>query len=295
VQGPRGVPLLVNARARQLLGQREEMSAGVAHLSQVYRLHRPDGSPYPAEELPVSRALLSGTTCTASDVVVHRPDGRKVALMCWAAPIDLGGQGRAEAAVWVMEDFTVLRRAESESRESEQRMRAVVDAMVDGVIVLNADGAPIDANPAACSLLGVSREVLLSQKDPFIGLFGEDGKTESPTAAASRFATALRGEAPPISILGLRRSPDGPVRWLRVNATALPVGPLLAINRTRARVVVTFNECTTSPSDLRSLLSAIEAVALKDEAADLQRQIVDLGRQLLVQIKNSDAPATLIR
>src|SRR5262249_39810551 len=44
VHGPTGRPILVNARARQLLGQREDSSAGLEHLAQVYRLHRPDGT-----------------------------------------------------------------------------------------------------------------------------------------------------------------------------------------------------------------------------------------------------------
>ena len=57
VQGPTGHPILVNNRARQLLGRREEPAAGVELLSKVYHLHRPDGSPYPVEELPVFQAL----------------------------------------------------------------------------------------------------------------------------------------------------------------------------------------------------------------------------------------------
>ena len=47
VQGPQGRPLLVNARARQLLGQREDLAAGLSHLSTIYGLHRTDGQEYP--------------------------------------------------------------------------------------------------------------------------------------------------------------------------------------------------------------------------------------------------------
>src|SRR5207237_4862174 len=43
VQGPIGLPILVNQRARQLLGKREDLAAGIAHLADVYRLPRPDG------------------------------------------------------------------------------------------------------------------------------------------------------------------------------------------------------------------------------------------------------------
>jgi PAS domain-containing protein len=109
VQAPYGQPVLVNNRARQLLGQREDLAAGLSHLSKVYRLHRPDGSEYPWEELPVAKALREGATCMAEDIVVHRADGRHIALISWAAPVDLGGKGQPDAAVWVLEDRSTLK------------------------------------------------------------------------------------------------------------------------------------------------------------------------------------------
>src|SRR5262249_14642519 len=126
VEAPGGRPVLVNARARQLLGQREDMAAGVQHLAEVYRLHRPDGSLYPADRLPVADALRRGPTSTCDDIVVHRPDGRRLPLVSWATPLDLSGRGGYDAAVWVLEDLTALRQAETALRESEVRLRAVV-------------------------------------------------------------------------------------------------------------------------------------------------------------------------
>ena len=60
IGGSRGRPIVVNARARHLLGQREDASAGLEHMSAVYRLHRPDGTLFPVEELPVYLALRRG-------------------------------------------------------------------------------------------------------------------------------------------------------------------------------------------------------------------------------------------
>jgi signal transduction histidine kinase/integral membrane sensor domain MASE1 len=123
VQGEAGLPILVNARARQLLGQREDPAAGVDRLVQVYRLCRPDGTPYPTEELPVAAALLRGATGMRDDIVVHRPDGRQLPLITWAAPIDLGGQGKHDAAVWVFEDLSPLHEADAARRESEAALQ----------------------------------------------------------------------------------------------------------------------------------------------------------------------------
>jgi PAS domain S-box-containing protein len=153
VHGKQGLPLLVNARARQLLGQREDLAAGVSHLSTVYRLHRPDGTPYPWEELPVYKALRFGAAGMRDDIVVHRPDGRKIPLVTWAAPVNLGTEGEADAAVWVLEDLTALRQA-------EERYRVLVETLPLMLLQFDAKGALTFHNPAAESITGYLADVL---------------------------------------------------------------------------------------------------------------------------------------
>jgi PAS domain-containing protein len=113
VQAPHGRLLLINPSARKLLGQREDLAAGLEHLSRVYRLFRPDNTPYPWEELPVSRALRENRICMTSDVVVHRPDGRRITLVSWAAPVDLSNLGQGHGAVWIFEDFNEVLETQS--------------------------------------------------------------------------------------------------------------------------------------------------------------------------------------
>jgi PAS domain S-box-containing protein len=154
VQGEAGLPVLVNVRARQLLGRREDQAAGLARLVEVYRLCRPDGTPYPTEELPVTAALRRGATVLCDDIVVYRPDGQRLPLITWAAPIDLGGPGRHDAAVWVFEDLSALRQAEAARRESESRLRAIVETMPILLIQLDGAGRMTYLNPAAQSATG---------------------------------------------------------------------------------------------------------------------------------------------
>ena len=137
---PSGRPILVNVRARQLLGQREDTAAGLAQFAEVYRLFRTDGTPYPVDELPVSIALTHNVTAMRDDIVVHRHDGRRIPLVAWASPIDLSGRGEPDAAVCVFEDLTNLRQAEVARRDSQDRLRAVVETMEECLIVLNAKG-----------------------------------------------------------------------------------------------------------------------------------------------------------
>ena len=195
----------------------------------------------------------------------------------------------AEVRRWVMEDFTILRRAESESRESEQRLRTVLDAMPDGVLVLNADGAVVDGNPAAGIVLGLSREAMLMQKEPFMGFTCLNRDNEVVPAESQPHVEALRGSPVHGTTLGLRRDLEGPVRWLRVSATPLPVGPALGLNRARARVVVTFAEPSREEApSLPALLAAFEALPVEGTPLALQQQILDLGRQMLALTKSAE-------
>lgn len=237
VQGPQGRPVLVNARARQLLGQREEVT--MAHLASTYRLHKPDGSPYPSEQLPVVRALCDGTTTMRDDIVVHRPDGRRVPLVTWAAPVDMGTAG-SDGAVWVLEDLTALHQAEAARRDSEGRLRAVVEAMGEALIVQDRKGIIVDANPAAANLFGGEPAGLRGQAVFDLGWehLRENGTTlptdEHPANAALRNGHPVRN-----ALLGLRRrGGSGTVRWVIVNA--MPLGQPPA----PAGVVTTFAEVT---------------------------------------------------
>ena len=245
VQAPQGYPVLVNSRARQLLGQREDLSTGLTNLSRVYRLHRSDGTEYPADELPVAKALRQGVPCRANDIVVHRADGRKTPLITWAAPIDLHNKGTPDAAVWVMEDWTAMLQAENALRESELRLRTVIEAMGEGVIVQDNEGTIIDCNPAACSILGMTRDQLMFHTGliPATVCLREDGtvfpRQEQPDQMALRDHRPARD-----IILGQTLHPEGSVRWLLVHSLPLPVGPGGGLNHQRARVVTTFADIT---------------------------------------------------
>lgn len=268
VQGPQGRPILVNARARHLLGQRED--ASLSQLASVYRLHRPDGTPYPADELPVSRALHQRKTILCDELVVHRPDGRRVPLVTWAAPLQVAGTG-VDAAVWVLEDLTALHQAEAARRETEGRLRAVFQTMAEAVVVLDRRGHVVDANPAAADLFGAELSSLLGQ--PLFDLgwkcVREDGEPiaddDHPTRVTLQTGRPVRG-----ALIGLRREGcSAPLRWLLVNAMPLGSPP--------AGIVATFSDLTayrqkrdapcsppvpmTEPVRIESLAHASDALA----------------------------------
>jgi PAS domain S-box-containing protein len=268
VQGTTGRPILVNARARQLLGRREDSGAGLDHLAHVYRLERPDGSQYPVDELPVALALRRGLTTMRDDIVVHRPDGRRLPLITWAAPLDLSGQGTQDAAVWVFEDLSALRQAEAARHESESRLGAVIETMAEGLVVQNAAGVIVECNPAACAILGRSADELRGRSsfDPAWECLRQDGSLlppdEHPAMVSLRTGASVRDVIVGIPQLRIEetnpqsaiRNPQSPVRWILVNAMPLGPGP----GKPPARVVTTFADITSHLETLAGLRSSEE-------------------------------------
>jgi PAS domain S-box-containing protein len=258
VQGPSGRPILVNARARQLLGQREDPAAGLQHFVETYRLHRPDGSPYPVEELPVTTALRRAGTTMRDDIVVHRPDGRRIPLITWAAPIDLAGKGEPDAAVWVFEDLSALRQAESALRESESYLRAVIGTMVEALVVQDHSGVVVECNRSAAALFGVSADQLLGRSllSPEWSYLREDGvplpAEEHPTRVVLATGQPVRD-----AILAVKVPPgdgtlDPAIHWLLVNALPLPG------REAGAGVVTTFTDITAHRHALEVLRASEE-------------------------------------
>ncbi len=293
VQGPTGHPILVNNRARQLLGRREEPAAGLEHLSKVYHLHRPDGSPYPVEELPVFQALRRGATAMRDDIVVHRPDGRRVPLVTWAAPVRLGGPGQTDAAVWVLEDLTALHQAEAARRDTEGRLRTVVETMGEGLIVQDRNRAVVDCNAAACALLRRTpqqmRETPLGESWSYLR---EDGSAlpdeEHPVQVVLRMGRPVRN-----FVLGLRPASPSPLagkgggggegrpsdaRWLLVNAMPLTGGAATA-------------GVVTTLSDVTAYRQAQEVLRLSEEKyrgliESMPLMLVQADRRLRIEYAN---------
>ena len=73
--------------------------------SRSYDLLRIDGTPYPPEELALTRALRHGQVVEGEEWVVRHPDGSLVRLLGSAAPLR-DARGRRLGAVLVMRDVT---------------------------------------------------------------------------------------------------------------------------------------------------------------------------------------------
>ncbi len=301
VQGGLGQPLLVNARARQLLGQREDLAASLEHLSEVYRLHRPDGTPYPVEQLPVYRALRMGLTSMSSDIVVHRPDGRRTPLVTWAAPIRFPSSGvrgasgarngadngettaenGSEAAVWVMEDISALHRAEAARLDTETRLRTILETMSEGVIVWDQNARILDCNDSAAALLGHAPETLrgLASSECDWSLLHEDGtplsKDDYPVAEVLNFGRPVRNRVlavvPHAAGRTIEENRFKELRWILVNS--MPLGAGAAGDSRALGVVSTYIDITTT----------VRAQRLLRESEGKYRELVESLPLMVIQ------------
>ena len=104
-----------------------------------------------------------------------------------------------------------IQAAEDKLREREQILRAIFDGALDGMLLLDDARRYVDANPAACELLGHTKEELLGRT--YAEIASSDQALASETWAALDQQGHLRGEVP------LTR-PDGTRRTLEFSAAA---------------------------------------------------------------------------
>lgn len=171
-----GTPLLLNriARAR---AHPEGRGLSLAQLEQQMEVFTPDGKRFSPADLPLSRALR-GEIVEGLELRYQSSsaaDDRILAVS--AAPLRVGPGNTIEGAITITHDISALYRAEQEAAERAAQLAAVVDAITDPIFIV-ALGVPVQMNPAARTLLGVSETFQAGQEgapDPLFELFDIQG------------------------------------------------------------------------------------------------------------------------
>ena len=110
----------VNDAAMKLHGV-AELDVEPSRYSKTYNLLREDGSSYPFEELPLSRAVLQGETVRNAHWRIRRPDESEVLVVGNAQPV-IGPDGQAIGAVLTIRDDTSRNAAEMALRELNETL-----------------------------------------------------------------------------------------------------------------------------------------------------------------------------
>jgi PAS domain S-box-containing protein len=88
-------------------------------------------------------------------------DGQGPQVMRCAYDPEFDEEGRVRGFIAAIVNVTASRRAEAALADSRRRLRAIFHTSLDAILLADDQARFVDANPAACKLLGYSREELL--------------------------------------------------------------------------------------------------------------------------------------
>lgn len=232
--------------------------------------------------------LKSGLTFGPFEYEFRRRDGRTAhgqsTMFTIPAPAD--GDSSQKIVVCMDLDITERKNAEIALRQNEERLRSIVEAMSEGLVLYNRDGAVIFCNPAAARILGVSESELLraTSLDFEAQTFREDG---APFLAKDHPVSFTLSTGKPQSdvIMGLRRSDaENNVVWMSINSRPI-FHPNDAPDAPSA-VVVTITD--VSERKEVELLIQEQLNALEAKNAEMERFIYTISHDLkspLITIK----------
>jgi PAS domain S-box-containing protein len=161
-------------------------------------------------------------------------------------------------------------------RDSEQRLRSVVAALSEGLIVNDADGRMTEANEAAARMLGVPRDQIVGTNafSPTVALLDTQGRAlELDERPAVR---SLRSGQPQRDVQLQVPQADGSVRWLQVNCEPI----VLQGGGRPVAVVSTLTDITPHVQAEERLRQANQSLEQRVQERTMQlRQALDAAEQ----------------
>jgi two-component system, cell cycle sensor histidine kinase and response regulator CckA len=124
LRAPNGAFVYANRAFAEILGTpaRPDIEAGA--FARSYGLHNRDGEPYPEDRLLFVRVLREKADVVVDDVVIHRPDGKKVSIRAVARP--LFEEGSVVHVVITVTDVTEEVEARSRAQLAEGHLNHVL-------------------------------------------------------------------------------------------------------------------------------------------------------------------------
>jgi PAS domain S-box-containing protein len=125
VEAPDGRITYANNRAFELYGFDTTGLSLEVNLALVTP-KRIDGSPYPTEELPATRALKHGQLVHNEELIIKRADGSEIYIIASASPV-FDDKNRIVSAIVAFEDITQRIKAENKLREYQVNLERLVE------------------------------------------------------------------------------------------------------------------------------------------------------------------------
>jgi len=225
-----------------------------------------------AHERGLRHFLASGETHILNrriEVLALHRDGHEFPVELAISPVRTGDSIFFSAFV---RDITERRASEVMLRRSELRYRSVVNALDEGVVVIDAEGMLRTGNASAERILGLSLEEIngRSLRDARWQAIREDGspfpQDEYPAAITLR-----TGQPCANVVMGLYR-PDGELRWIDINSRPLADEG----QQTPASVVMSFSDITDRKRAEERLTAQYAVTRVLAEARTLEEAVPKL-------------------
>jgi len=256
----RGIVDSMNPAACRIFGYAPEEVVGqnVSMLMPSPDRERHDG--YIANYLRTGQAKIIGI---GREVFGQRKDGTSFPMDLSISEVRLGDR---RLFTGIVRDITERKLAEEALRESEQRMRAILETAVEGIITIDQRGIVESINPAGCRIFGYSPEEIIGRNVSVLMPSPDREKHDGYIANYLRTGHA--------KIIGIGREVVGQ----RKDGTLFPMD--LSIGEVRLGARRLFTGFVRDISERRELEQAV-ATAGEQERSRIARELHDgLGQQL---------------
>lgn len=141
VTDAKGMVTFLNPEASRVFGFSPEEIIGQS-LHETIHSRYPDGRLIPAEQCRLGRTYVTGETIRDHQDLFHRKDGTTLTMSCSSALLE--NKGKRLGAVFFLRDITEHRQNEKALQESAARLRAIINAVPDMLLVLDQDGRHLE-------------------------------------------------------------------------------------------------------------------------------------------------------
>jgi PAS domain S-box-containing protein len=155
-----GALLMTNPPGQEILGGR--VYGEVESPARTYTPCYPDGSPFPADEMPLARAMELGETVDNVEILICREDGSERTILAGAAPVQ-SEAGEIVSGVTVFQDITARKRVEEALQRERNLLGTVMENTRTQLAYLDANFDFVMVNSPYATGSGYEKEELVGR------------------------------------------------------------------------------------------------------------------------------------